>query len=157
MESPETRGPPCAFITCSARAQGQLEPLLAEIERRLLDLGWRTRVPRRVRPGDGLGAAVRRHLRLSSYDDIERADVVLHVPAGRSLQGQSLHRQLHHAVAATVPVLIVHVGEARSRLGIEATSPERLAELASLTGGQVAETLDGLAELLVLRGSTRAG
>src|SRR5262245_44621474 len=103
----EAQDRPLAFITHAARARTQLAPPIDSIERRRVELGWRTRLPRRPRPGDGLPLGDRRRLRLGGYEEIERAGVVVHVPAGASLSGTRLHRELHHAVKSGVPILVM--------------------------------------------------
>jgi hypothetical protein len=137
-----------AFVTCSARSVAAVGALLAEVETLLQGAGWRTRVPRRLGARDPIGAADRRRLRLESYGEIERAGILLHVPAPASLGGARLNREVAHAVRVGVPVLIITAAEDRARLGIGLPSPERLAWLQQTTGSRCVERLADLGALV---------
>lgn len=137
--------PARAFLTCSARAEPGVAPLVGRVEQILLDLGWRTRVPRRLKAG---ALAERRRLRAQAYRDVEDADVVVHVPGGVSVAGSGLHHELNHAVNHGKAILIVHAAGLRRELAVETCAPERLRQLEELTGGRVIERLDDLPRLL---------
>lgn len=140
-----------AFVTCSARSFPAVAPLLAEVENLLQGAGWRTRVPRRRDGRHRTGIEDRRRLRLESYREIERAAVVLHVPAPGGLGGTRLHREVGHAVRAGVPLLIVTASDFRLRFGMGLPSPERLAWLLEVTGARV---IDRLADLVSIVADT---
>jgi hypothetical protein len=142
--STDDDGRPRAFLTCAARAMSAVEPVLDEAERLLLERGWRTRLPRRADVRDGLGIDDRRRLRRESYREIERATIVVHVPAPSSLGGMRLHRELGHAVRRGVPVLLLAVPEDRARLGVGIASPARMDELVVATNGTVVDSLADL-------------
>ena len=139
---------PRAFVTCSARSAAAVAPLLAEVEQLLQAAGWRTRVPRRMDAHDGIGAEDRRRLRLESYREIERANVLLHVAAPAGLEGARLHREVAHAVRVAVPVLIVAASEDRARLSVGLPSPGRITWLVETTGARVVERLADLTSLV---------
>jgi hypothetical protein len=123
-------------------------PLLGEAERLLLDIGWRTRVPQRVVPRQGVGLEDRRRLRRASYADVERAHAVIHVLAPARLQGSKLHRELQHAMRRQVPLFLLVCNEDRERLGVALPSPERVEDLAQQLEAVVVVRLDDLPDLL---------
>ena len=143
---------PCAFVTCSTRAHASLKRLVAEVEQQLLDLGYRTRVRRRTAAAEVENLAERRRLRAQAYQDVERATVVVHVPAGASKAGEELHRELAHAVRMGIPVVVVVGAEARDRHGIEPPSLKRLHELSESAGARIVREVADLGGILeVLR------
>lgn len=152
----EVRVRPCAFITCAARATSSVEPLLDAAERALMELGWRTRLPRRSEPHDPTPAEERRRLRLAAYRDIQRADVIIHVPGPSRISGQRLHHELAQAVKAQVPVLLLLARAFRADRGIPFPSDERMASLVDMTAGAVIEELHHLsAAIEQARGDSR--
>lgn len=134
---------PRAFLTCSTRTQALLSPILEAAEGLLLNLGWRTRVPRRA-PHGSAGLEERRRLRAESYQEIEASDLVLHVPAPDGLEGARMHRELNHAVRSRRTIYAFVGVELRLRHDIESPSSERLATLVELADARVVETLDDL-------------
>ena len=137
---PPLNGRPRAFLTCSTRARAVLDPILDAAERLLLDLGWRTRLPRRA-PHGTTDLQERRRLRAESYTEVENSDVVLHLPAPAPLAGARMHRELNHAVRQQRPILVFVASELRQAHGIEAPAANRLAELEQITGASLVETL----------------
>ena len=123
-------------------------PLVAEAERALHEVGWGTRVPRRAAPREDLSLADRRRLRHDSYDEVERAAVVIHVPAPANLSGHKLHRELQHALDRGVPVALLVALSDRERLGMRAPDAARLRALVSVTRGIVIESVAGMASVL---------
>ena len=138
---------PRAFLTCSTRSRNVLSPILSTAEHLFLDLGWRTRVPRRAEQGTA-SLDERRRLRSQSYREIERSDLVLHVPAPASMAGVSMHRELNHAVRRKRPVIVLIAMDLRTAHEIEPPDVDRLDELARLCVGRVLLTLDELASHL---------
>ena len=95
----------------------------------LLDGGWRTRVPQRALPRDGTALAERRRLRHASYEEVERSQVVILVPAPEGFSGSRLHRELQHALSHGVPVAVLVALPDRRRLGVGDPAPDRIREL----------------------------
>lgn len=139
--APENR--PRAFLTCSTRTHALLTPLLEAAEGVLLDLGWRTRVPRRAAHGTA-SLEERRRLRRESYSEIEASQLVVHVPAPHPLAGARMHRELNHAVRSSRPIYAFVGKELRNLHGIDGPAPERLAELSEIAEARVVETLEDL-------------
>lgn len=137
---------PRAFITCSSRARPVVGALIDEIEHRLLDLGWRTRVSFRAPVAADL--ALRRRLRATSQQEASRATCIIHVPAPASLAGRQLHRELHHGVKAGRPVLILRARTFREENDIGQPTDERLEAILHATAGIVVHELDGLEDAL---------
>lgn len=125
----------------------------------LLDGGWRTRVPQRAVPRDGTALAERRRLRHASYEEVERSQVVVHVPAPARFSGSKLHRELQHALSHGVPVAVLVALPDRHRLGVGLPAPDRIRELMADAHPILIESLsDLLRAISVLRraGSHRA-
>jgi hypothetical protein len=151
----DTEDSPRAFITCAARAVPAVAPLVGEAERLLLDDGWRTRLPHRATPRDGTSLDERRRLRHASYDEVERAAVVIHVPAPERFSGSKLHRELQHALKHRIPVALLVANPDRRRLGVGEPSASRVRELVQETRATIIESLQELpANLDRLRGKT---
>ena len=89
----------------------------------------------------------RRRLRNDSYDEIERATVVIHVPAPERFGGTNPHRELQHAVNCNVPVALLVALEDRRRLDVGLPSSDRIGALAALTGGVVVERLADIGDV----------
>ena len=136
-----------AFITCSARAVISVARLTAEIEHALLDGGWRTRVPNRVAASAGIGLDERRRLAERTRQEIERAGVLVHVPAPAHLAGALMHRELGRALRHQVPVILVVATADRQRLDIGLPAPDRIEQLLATTGGHRLDRLEDLASL----------
>lgn len=136
-----------AFITCSARAVLPVARLTAEIERALLDGGWRTRVPKRFAASAGMGLDERRRLAESTHEEIERASVLLHVPAPAHLAGAFMHRELSRALRHEVPIILVVAAADRARLDIGLPASDRIERLLSKTGGHRLDRLEDLVAL----------
>jgi hypothetical protein len=147
---------PRAFLTCAARAVPAVAPLVEEAERLLLDSGWRTRVPQRAVPRDGTTLEERRRLRRGSYEEVERAHVVVHIPAPLRFSGSKFHRELQHAMRFGIPIALLLAVPDRRRLGVGDPSSERVRELAAETGATSIESLSDMPRILEAIRSQRA-
>jgi hypothetical protein len=145
-----------AFLSHSARAGAALAPILEASEGLLHELGWRTRLPRRP-PVGTIGPGERRRLREESYRDIDRAALVLHCPAPARLSGVSLNRELHRAVQAGRPVLLLVCEDLRREHGIELPRTSRLEQLLAETHGQALTRFNELRGLLADWPATATG
>ena len=125
-----------------------MAPLVAAAEHLLHDLGWRTRIQRHALPGETTSAE-RRRLRLHAHAEVERSDVVLHVPAGANQAGTRLHRALSHAVKHDVPVLVLVCASFRAKQGLPLPSVERIGELLEATDGEQVLDLGDLTAAVV--------
>lgn len=137
-----------AFVTCSARAVSPVRLLMEEVEQRLLDAGWRTRVPNRFESHPIASLEERRRLAAGTRDDVARARVLLHVASPANVQGTSLHRELAQAIRLQLPVILVVAASDRERLGVGMPRPDRIDKLVAQTSGHVLSRMDDLVGLV---------
>lgn len=142
-----TGAPRRGFLSHSARARAAVAPIVENTEALLHELGWRTRLPRRPEPGS-VSLDERRRLREEAYSEIERCDLVLHVPAPPSLAGALLNRELQRAVRLGRPIWLLLCGDLRETHGIGLPDAERLASLVEETRGRTLLGFDELEPLL---------